>query len=140
MSNYHVGIKSGKGRNAWIYVHLPIPDTQTIAGSELSDPALTYRAAAAGSLPDGYAPEAPNLTVGEITTINAGEFKEERINFRFSALDLTNAQRRNEIENGNDNEDGVILMMTDIIDTDSDLYEEIIAPLDWWGYHRDVVI
>ena len=140
MSNYHVGRKSEDGRYATVYAHLPVPATQTTAGQALSDATLTYQKAQAESLPEGYAPEAPEITAGEITQILAGELIEKIYQFRFSSLDLNNAQRRTEIEDGNQNEQGVTSMIADMSDFDSDLYKELIDPLDWWGYHRNVVI
>ena len=140
MSHYHVGTKSEDGRYATVYAHLPVPVTQTVAGAALSDATLTFQAAQAGTLEAGYTPQAPQIDAGEIAQIDAGALIEKEYQFRFSSLSLNNAQRRAEIEDGNVNQQGVISMINDMADSDSDLYKELIDVLDWWAYHRNVVI
>jgi len=140
MAHYHIGRKSGDGRYATVYAHLPVPATQTVAGAALSDATLTYQAVQAETLADGYSPQAPKITAAEITQIENGELIEKVYEFGFSRVDLTNVERRSEIEDGNDNMQGVISMITDMSDPDSGLYIDIISPLDWWGYSRNVVI
>lgn len=69
------------------------------------------------------------------TMLDNGELYEKRLQFRFDSLNLTNSQRRDQIENGNNNQIGVSQMLIDIV-TPSDLRNEILEPLEWWGYYR----
>lgn len=146
--DYHIGFKSADNRYAEVYVHLPVPVTETVAGVALgAGVTITYQDAVAAKLdmdfPDGFISGVGMNGVGRITPeelaqIVAGGLTENHIRFRFDSLDLTNAERRDQIENGNVNQMGVGQMMADIADTGSDLFAEVIAPLDWWGYGRDI--
>lgn len=137
MANYHILKKSVDNRYAEVYVHLPIPATQTTAGVALDDAALTYQRAIEESVEDKTS-KVPNLTQQEITALSNGTLYEYFIHFRFSSLELTNAQRRAEIEVGNDNMVGVSQLLTDIATPGSDIWNEILEPLEWWGYFRNV--
>lgn len=143
MSEYHIGRKSEDGRHVDLWVHLSVPATENVAGVTLGGGVnITYQDAQAARLteenPSGFTSIAPGILAGEQTQIDNGAVFEKGFQFRFSALDLTNAQRRTEIESGNDNERGVSQMLLDIADSTSDLYKEIIEPLAWWGYYRDI--
>ena len=137
MANYHILKKTADNRFANVYVHLPVPATQTVAGVALDDAALTYRRAMKESL-DDIISVVPGITGAEQTQLDNGESVEKHVSFRFSSTDLTNIQRRTEVENGNDNMAGVIQMLADIIVPGTDLWNKILAPLEWWGYYRNV--
>ena len=137
MANYHILKKTADNRFANVYVHLPVPATQTVAGVALDDATLTYQRAMKESLDDTIS-VVPGITGAEQTQLDNSELVEKRVSFRFSSTDLTNIQRRAEVENGNDNEPGVIQMLADIIVPGTELWNEVLAPLEWWGYYRDV--
>lgn len=143
MSEYHIGRKSEDGRHVDLWVHLPIPSTENVAGITFGGGVtITYQDAQAARLaeenPDGFTSIAPGIIAGEQTQITNGAVFEKQWQFRFSSLDLSDAERRTEIESGNDNEAGVSQMLLDIADSGSDLYKEVIEPLAWWGYYRDI--
>jgi len=144
MSNYHIGLKTVDNRYADLYVHLPIPSSETTAGQALAGETITYRDAVKGTVPrdDAGNPvytQIPDLLQSvEITQLEDGELFEKYIQFRFDSPDLTNAERRAQIEAGNGNQIGVIQMLADISTSGTDLYNEIIEPLEWWGYHRHI--
>jgi hypothetical protein len=213
-SDYYIFKKTIDNRFVDLYVHLPIPDTQTTAGSVLGDVTLTYRRVVKESLVDttsaipvtiittadlplsdmamvtggttltsvtggltsnmvgsrlniasgtnfvagdykvvGYnsensleldrdatngsnASSGVGTVIARQTMLDNGELYEKRIRFRFDSLDLTNTQRRSQIENGNNNQIGVSQMLVDIATPGSDLWNEVLEPLEWWGYHR----
>jgi hypothetical protein len=152
MSDYHILDKSSDSRYAEVCVHLPIPSSQNVAGNALSDPTLTYQRAtkerleaddlAAGG--DGtIKSKVPDIEAAELTQLQNGEIVEEPVSFRFSSLELTNAQRSSEIEQGNDNMMGIAEMKIDITEPEPShphgyLYAKYIAVVDWWGYKRNV--
>jgi len=146
MSDYHILLKSVDNRNATVCIHLPIPSTQTVAGAALADATLTYQRALKESLTGLEVTVIPNhatdFPVENALLVN-GEVFEKVISFRFSSLALTNLERRGEIEDGNPSgtEDpdqiGVIQMKVNIAIAGTDLYDEILEPLAWWGYYRD---
>ena len=146
MANYHILKKTADNRFADVYVHLSIPATQTVAGAALSDATLTYQRAmkesqekeqgTIASVVPGTDAVIPPATTSELADMQAGKLYEYRYLFRFSKLNLTDAQRRGEIEGGNDNMRGVSQLMTDITTPGSKLCDEILAPLEWWGYSR----
>jgi len=150
MANYHILEKALDSRNAEVYLHLPIPATQTTAGSALSDATLTYRRALKEklekeseshtiiSIVPGTDVVIPPATTSEMEDMQAGKLYEYHHSFRFSGLELTNAQRRLEVRNGNDNEIGVIQMLTDIGTPGTDIWNEVLEPLEWWGYKENV--
>jgi hypothetical protein len=143
VSDYHIAEKSSDGRTANLYVHLAVPATENVAGVALGGGVtITYQDAQSEKLakdnPDGFTSKAPGILAGEQTQLDNGELIEKIHRFRFSKTDLTNAERQAEIEGGNDNETGIIQWKTDISNADSDLYKELIEPLAWWGYYRDV--
>lgn len=144
MSMYHILKKEQGGRYADVYVHLPIPGTPNVAGVAMSEPILTYQRAIrelVSAREDPRVTRIPGLATqfpNEYADLLAGVVYEYYIRFRFNSIDLTDGQRRSQIENGNENERGVMQMMADIALASSDLYTEIIEPLAWWGYHRDV--
>ena len=143
MANYHIGEKSADGRYADLYVHLPVPATENVAGVTLGGGiAITYQDAQSEKLakdnPSGFTSIAPGITAGEQTQLTDGELVEKFVRFRFNSVDLTNAQRRTQIEDGNENVIGVSQMLTDIADSASEFYMELIEPLAWWGYFRDI--
>lgn len=144
---YHILAKTADNRYASLYVHLPVPSTQNVAGQALSDVTLTYQRALKEKLEQDDIAEGGNGTISskvpdisgaELTAMQAGEIGEKYVNFRFDSLDLTNAQRQQQVVNGNVNEIGVSQMITDIADSESDLYQDLIEPLAWWGYKADV--
>lgn len=149
MSDYHIGLKSADARYATVYVHLPVPVAQTVAGAAIPDATLTYQRAMKESLqlrkdeqgnvmPVTQIPEHQADFPTDHTALTNGERVEYILNFRFSALDLTNAARRDEIENGNPNQPGgVTQMKADMSISTSDLYGEVVAPLDWWGWRNN---
>ena len=140
MSDYHILRKSQDSRNADVYVHLPVPATQTTAGAVLGDATLTFQRALSESLTGLQVTAIPLHDVQHATenaALIAGEVVEVFMSFRFDSLDLTNARRRTQIEDGNGNNDGVKQMKLDIADPASDLYNKILASLDWWGYHHN---
>lgn len=137
MPDYHILEKSANSRYVRLAIHLPIPASQNVAGQVLSDATLTYQKALSESL-DSTVSIAPGITGAEQTALDNGSVFEKVHSFRFSSLELTNAERRIEIEDGNDNEPGVTQWKADISNSDSELYKEIIEPLAWWGYYRDV--
>jgi hypothetical protein len=214
-SDYYVGKKSGDDRSVTVYVYLPIPNTQTVAGTSMSDQSVTYRESLVASLEStgsaipnlitdtdlavsdfamdagqetitsatgGFTPQmvgsrlniasGTNFVAGNYkvvgynsanslelnadatngsnassgvgtvisrqTMLDNGELYEYRMSFRFSSKSLSDANRRSEIENGNDNEDGVAQMLLDIADDTSDLWLEVLGSLTWHGYHRIV--
>lgn len=141
MSDYHILKKSVDNRYAAVYVHLPIPDSQTTAGQALGDATLTFRRALKESLTGqevtaipGHATQFP----AENAQLVDGELVEWYVSFRFDRLDLTNPERRQQIEDGNGNRIGVAQMKLDIATPGSDLYNEVIEVLEWWGYYRDL--
>lgn len=141
MPDYHILKKSLDNRYADVYVHLPVPATQTTAGMQIPDPTLTYQRALKESL---IGQKVTGMVVletqwpVEYAELVDGQKVEVFNQFRFSSKDLTDAQRRAEIENGNDNEIGVIQMKLDIATPGSDLWDKILDPLEWWGYYRDL--
>lgn len=148
MADYHIGFKSVDNRYAEVYVHLPVPDIETVAGQALgAGVEITYQDAMAAKLdmdyPDGFISGVGMNGVGRITPeelalIVGGELTEKHIHFRFDSLDIDNGARRDQIEAGNDNMTGVAKMMIDITDDTSDLFAEVLSPLKWWGYGRDI--
>ena len=135
MSDYHILGKSVDNRFADVYVHLPVPATNTAAG-------ITYQQALAESL-TGQDVTAILLHavqfLGENAQLVSGEQVEVHVRFRFDDTDLTNLERRDQIEHGNGNQPGgVIQMKLDIAIQGSDLWNEILEPLEWWGYDRDI--
>lgn len=145
--DYHILDKSTDNRYCTLYAHLPIPATKNVAGTALSDDTLTYQRALKEKLEqenieqggDGtITSKVPDIASAELTAMQTGEIVERYVNFRFDSLELTNTQRKDQIENGNVNEIGVAQMKIDIADSDSELYKEIIEPLAWWGYHADI--
>jgi len=137
MSNYHILKKSVDGRNAEVYVHLPVPATKTTVGTTLNDDTMTYQWALKESL-ESTVSAIPNITGAEQTQLDNGELYEYHHPFRFSSLELTNAQRRAEIENGNYNMVGVSQLLIDIATPGSDIWNEVLEPLEWFGYYRNV--
>lgn len=85
MANYHILKKSLDSRNADVYIHLPIPATQTVAGTALSDATLTYQRAVKESVEDKIS-KIPNITPAEQTQLDNGELCEYYYPFRFRAL------------------------------------------------------
>lgn len=143
MANYHIGAKSADGRHADVYVHLPVPATENVAGVALGGGVdITYQDAQAAKLlkdnPGGFVSDAPGIVGAEQTLLTNGELVEKFVRFRFDSLELTNVERRDQIEGGNENVIGVAQMLVDIADSGSDLYKELIEPLAWWGYYRDI--
>jgi len=144
--NYHILEKSADNRYVTIAVHLPIPSSQNVAGVALSDATLTYQRAMKEKLERDDKQQGGDGTItsqvpdigAELTSLQSGALFEKVFQFRFDSTDLTNAQRKTQIEGGNVNERGITQMMADISDSTSDLYQEIIAPLVWWGYKADV--
>lgn len=141
--DYHIGLKSDNNRTAEVYVHLPVPATETVAGVAMGAGVnITYRDSMAAKLvadyPDGFVSGVGDISQAELNQITAGEVTEKHIRFRFDSLGLTNAERRDQIEAGNDNMMGVAQMLADIADTSSGLYTEVLAILDWRGYSRDL--
>lgn len=140
MSEYHILMKSADSRYADVYIHLPIPSNKTTAGNAKGSPEgdyITYQWALKESL-ESTTSAVPNITGAEQTQLDDGELYEYFVKFRFSSLDLTNAQRRSEVENGNDNEKGVSQMLTEIATPGSDIWNEVLEPLEWFGYYRDI--
>ena len=80
----------------------------------------------------------PEIDPDEQAQLDSGELVEKYISFRFSSVELSNMQRRAEIENGNDNERGVAGLIADIAIPGTDIYNEILAPLEWWGYYNNI--
>lgn len=155
MSDYHIGLKPADNKTCQVYIHLPISDAQTVAGTALNDLTRTYQKSIAETLPldeNGnpiYSRISDLVDAGELTDLQNGVKFEKEITFRFSSTDLTNVQRRNEIENGNDNDGGKMIgvydgvgafagYMTQIVTPGSDVWNEILEPREWWGYHRTV--
>ena len=148
MANYHILKKTADNRFADVYVHLPIPATQTVAGTALDDETLTYQRAMKESLEKeqgtiasvvpGTDAVIPPATTSELADMQAGKLYEYYYRFRFDKRNLTDTQRRTQVEDGNDNMRGVSQLMIDIATPGSKLCDEILAPLAWWGYYRDV--
>ena len=137
MANYHILKKSPDNRYAEVYVHLPIPASKNTAGTVLNDDTMTYQWAIKESL-ESTISAVPNITPVEQTALDNGELYEYHYSFRFSSLDLTNLQRRTEVENGNDNMVGVGQLLTDMATPGSDIWNEVLEPLEWFGYYRDI--
>lgn len=219
-ADYYILKKSVDNWSAVVVVHLPIPATQTTAGTALSDATLTYQRAvsesietdpdstndtdsvvpgitavdkavtdfamtsggttitsASGGFVSGMIGSRLNIATGtnfvagnyKVTGFNSatsleldadatngsnassgtgtiiarqtmldnGELYEKRLTFDFDTLSLTNIQRRTQIEGGSENgEIGVSQMLVDIATPGSDLWNEILEPLEWWGYWR----
>jgi len=137
MANYHILKKSPDNRYAEVYVHLPIPASKNTAGTVLNDDTMTYQWAVRESLGSTIS-VIPNITPAEQTALDNGELYEYHISFRFSNQELTNSQRRTEVENGNDNMVGVSQLLTDIATPGTEIWNEVLEPLEWWGYFRNV--
>lgn len=145
--DYHIGSKSADNMYGMVYVHLPILATKNVAGTALNDNTLTYQRALKEKLiqdslnagGDGIIKsQVPDIGT-ELISLQNGSVVEVTVNFRFSSPDQTNAQRKTQIENGNENMRGVKNMKLDIADANSDLYKEIIEPLAWWDYKANTV-
>ena len=142
MPTYHILKKSPDNRYADVFVHLAVPATQTTAGATLTDATLTYQRALKESLVGqevtGMVGHDVQFPVENAQLVN-GELVEVFIRFRFTRIDLTDAERRAEIENGNYNQQGgVVQMILDIATPGSDLWNEILDPLEWWGYYKNL--
>jgi hypothetical protein len=147
MARYYILSKTVDDRYARVYEHLPVPSTKNVAGQALNDDTLTYQRAYKEKKlqEDGeITSQVPGLSAAELTQLQNGEIAEYFVEFRFDNPDLTNAQRKTQIENGNANgiEDyrlrGFAQHKLDIVDPTSELYKELIEPLAWWGYYADI--
>ncbi len=148
MSHYHILTKSIDNKTVNIAVHLPILAGENTAGQALGGESVTYQDAIKATLPQDADGTPVPTRVPDLLTKNppehaellSGAKKEVSLNFRFSSIDLTNLERRTEIENGNANKDmiGVVQMVTDIAIPGTDLWNKVLEPLEWWGYHRDI--
>ena len=72
------------------------------------------------------------IEAAEETQISTGEVVEETKNINFSSLNLTDAERRNEIENGNGNDwPGYNNYKTNLLNNKQ-------TELAWTGYRADI--
>lgn len=131
MADYHVLDKSLDNRNATVRVHLPVPATNNAAGN-------TYQWCLANDATVDKTSDVPNISGAEQTQLTNGELYEYDYNFRFSSTTLTNAERRSEIRDGNDNMKGVSVMLTEIATPYSDTWNEVLDKYAWYGYADDI--
>ena len=131
MSDYHILNKAVDNKTARVVVHLPIPNENNIAGVNRRT-ALVEKLTQNG---ETIVSQVPNHAIdfpADETLLQYGGLYEKAITFRFSSLELTNLGRRDEIRAH------VAQMKADIVSAGTDLYNEVIEPLQWWGYNENV--
>ena len=127
MSDFHVLDKAVNGKTCRAAIHLAIPDENNLAGVNYRT-AIVERFGEITSVVPNHVTEFPS----DDAALKSGAQYETVIMKRFTSRNLTNNQRRQQIRVE------VIQMKIDIQTEGSDLYDEIIEPLKWWGYHEDV--
>lgn len=93
MSNYHILNQDTKHKSVSVVFHIPIPGTNNSAG-------ITWQQAVVKELggAGGIVSVLPDITSQEDSDMKAGVILEMRVNVRFSSVNLTNAQRLQEIK------------------------------------------
>ena len=119
--NYHILQQDPKQRSVQVVFHIPIPAAGT------NEAGLTWRQAVVSSLggSDAITSEVGNISPEELTQLKAGELFEKRETVKFSSVNLTNAQRKAEIE-------------AKYAEVCSDVVVEKQVALAWMGYAADV--
>jgi hypothetical protein len=121
MSDYHILRANIDLRTIDVVFHIPIPDTDNFAGVSFREALVRDQGGA-----DNIVSVLPELVgTQEETDLKAGALLEYTETFRFSSINLTNVQRRNEVANR------FTTLTTDKVD-------EIHVTHNFYGYHADV--
>jgi len=121
MSNYHILTQEKKKRSIRVVFHIPVPAAGTNeAGISWRDAVVLEQG---GSV--NIVSVLPDITQQEISDLKAGELIEKLETVRFSTINLTNVQRKEEIE-------------TLFNQTKASLIAEKQIALEWIGYEAGV--
>lgn len=122
MSDYHVLTQDEKNRSISVVFHIPIPATGVNeAGFSWRNAIVKEQGGSANIISS-----LPDISKVEDTALKAGEIFEKQTIVRFSSVNLSNAQRKIQIET-----------MFDKIKTD--LVAEKQITLQWIGYSADAI-
>lgn len=121
MSNYHIRTQEDKQKAARVVFHVPVPATGTNeAGVAWRDAVVAEQGGSANI--DSVL---PSISAEEDTQLKAGEIIELTQTVRFSSINLTDGQRKTEIEQA-------------FSALESSLIAEKQVTLKWIGYEGDV--
>lgn len=126
MSDYHVLRKATDNSSCSVAIHLPSPEGHNLAGRSWN---AVIRLGSGGNI---VVPRLQLDDPDEFLALKKGSKIEDVQTVTFSNVDLTDAQRKAEIEAV------VTQAMTDIADTDSDLYKERVGIFEWYLYREDI--
>lgn len=122
MSNYHILTQEKNKKNIQVLFHIPIPSTGTNeAGISWRNAVVREQGGA-----DAIDSQLIDISAAELSALKAGEIIEKITTVHFTSVNLTNAQRKAEIE------------ATFNALTSSIIVEKQIS-LEWIGYAGDVI-
>ena len=122
MSNYHILSQADDLKTLETVQHIAIASANNAAG-------VNYRTALVQYLTQGgvtIGSVVPGIEAAELTALQNGSLYEVQRTYRFSSLNLTNAQKATELDAY------YTAQVTQIIG-------ELQRMLQWWGYSRNVV-
>lgn len=90
--NFHVLTQDEKRKSAKVIFHIPIPATTNSAGISWQQAVVKEQGGE-----DAILSQLPDITAEEQSELTSGALLERQVNVRFSSINLTNAQRLQEI-------------------------------------------